>query len=96
MNSIKLMRLPLLALLQDIANGFPPQYGAVVFDDDVSTSIVSAAFGGFGAAYNAGALDLPDGQTSSVVYSLLSATPQGRWASYTAVLTWTQALTQVV
>ena len=64
--------------LQDISNGFPPQYGALVFDDDVGSEIARAAFGGFGAAYNASALDLHGGQAADVVYSLLGATPQGR------------------
>ena len=63
--------------LQDIVGGSPPQYGALVFDDDVSSGIVAAATSGFGIEYNISAVQLPS-EAATVAYSLLGATPQGR------------------
>lgn len=57
--------------------GKPPQYGALVFDDDVGSGIAAAATSGFNATYNSSAMQLP-GQAASVAYSLLGATPEGR------------------
>ena len=71
---------PLVRVLQEIDKGSTPQYGAIVFDDDVGAQITDAFQLGLNVTTQPG--DPSPGNATMIAYrlyaKLLGATPEGR------------------